>query len=265
MTETIAFSQTNGISIRSGFKKSGAVTVGLIHELGGCLNSFDDLVPLLDPTYSVLRADQRGMGLSEKVAGPYDLRTLAEDFVGLLDHYNIREPIVLLGAAVGASIATEVALTYPERVKALILAAPALFIPEERRAVGHDMANRLEEKGMRAIADIVLQRSFPEHLWNNSAQKNHVISRWLGADHRGYAATHRMLLELDLRHRLSDLSMPVLVLAGQHDPHAPKLFLEQVAADIPNHELLEISAGHFMCVQSPELVSASVHEFIASL
>ncbi len=241
------------------------MTLGLIHELGGSLNSFDDLVPLLAPHYSVLRADQRGMGLSEKVAGPFNVRTLADDFIGLLDHHQIAEPIVLLGAAVGASIATQVALSAPDRVKALVLAAPALFISEERRAAGHEMANRLEANGMREIAEIVVGRSFPEHLWSSNAQKEHVISRWLGADHRGYAATHRMLLELDLREHLGGLTMPVLVLAGEYDPHAPRAFLDDATAKIPNREVREISAGHFMCVQSPELVAECIHHFVAEL
>lgn len=265
MADKITFSQGNGVALRSALRTGGPTTIGLIHELGGSLNSFDDLASHLCPPLSVIRADQRGMGLSEKVPGPYSVDALADDFAGILDHHGIVEPILVLGAAVGASVACAFALSYPQRIKALVLAAPALFIPVDRREAGHDMANRLEANGMREIADVVIGRSFPEALWESEDKKEETIARWLGADHRGYAATHRMLLDLDMTERLPDIAVPVLVLAGQQDPHAPPDFLDRVTAPLPQRTLRAIDAGHFMCAQSPRLVAAEIDNFVRQL
>ncbi|WP_323013997.1 alpha/beta hydrolase [Devosia sp.] len=258
--------QVNGVSLRSVLDGAdGGETLICLHELGGSLNSFDALHERLASRHRLLRFDQRGAGLSEKASGTLDIDTLCDDVAGLLDFYDIKAPVVVLGAAVGAAIACRFALRHPERVKALALAAPALHIPAERRAAGHDMAERLDRDGMRAIADTVLSRSFPEALWSSEAEKQRAIARWLGADPQGYAATYRMLIELELVPDLHRIAVPALILAGIEDPHAPPAFLETLTAALPKRHLVSLEAGHFMGVQSPDTVAAALGDFLSRL
>ena len=50
-----------------------------MHEMGGTLDSWDAVAPALAETYRVLRYDQRGAGLSEKVRQPYSNDTAVDD------------------------------------------------------------------------------------------------------------------------------------------------------------------------------------------
>ena len=261
-----SYCQVNGVALRSVLDGATAgETIVCLHELGGSLNSFDALHERLSGQHRLLRFDQRGAGLSEKISGTLDIDVLCDDLAGLLDFHGLDAPVILLGAAVGAAIACRFALRHPGRVKALALAAPALHIPAERRAAGRDMAERLDRDGMRAIADTVLTRSFPEALWVSAAEKQRAIARWLGADPQGYAATYRMLIALELAPDLARIDMPTLVLAGTEDPHAPPAFLETLTEALPNRHFAAIAAGHFMCVQSPDAVVAALGDFLARL
>lgn len=58
--------EANGASLRYDLSGSGPETIVLMHEAGGCLESYDEVVPVLAASYRVLRYDQRGFGFSEK-------------------------------------------------------------------------------------------------------------------------------------------------------------------------------------------------------
>ena len=59
----------NGISIHFELGGKGPSVV-LLHEMGGTLDSWDGIAPALAREYRILRYDQRGSGLSEKVRTP---------------------------------------------------------------------------------------------------------------------------------------------------------------------------------------------------
>ena len=47
--------ESNGASLRYELNGSGKDTVVLMHEAGGCLESFDEAAPLLERDFRVLR------------------------------------------------------------------------------------------------------------------------------------------------------------------------------------------------------------------
>ena len=58
--------EANGASLRYDLSGNGRETVVLPHEVGGCIESWDDAVPAFQREFRVLRYDQRGFGMSEK-------------------------------------------------------------------------------------------------------------------------------------------------------------------------------------------------------
>ena len=61
------FIDANGVSLHYDLAGARGRSVVLMHELGGTLHSWDAIAPRLSARYRVLRYDQRGAGLSEKV------------------------------------------------------------------------------------------------------------------------------------------------------------------------------------------------------
>ncbi len=95
----------------------------LLHEGIGDRRMWDPQVgPLVDAGYTVVRPDFRGFGESELSAGPFS--NLA-DVRELLEHLGV-ERARIVGGSLGARVAVEYALTYPESVEGLVLVGPAL-------------------------------------------------------------------------------------------------------------------------------------------
>jgi len=67
--KTVPWTDANGISIHFELAGNGPSVV-LLHEMGGTLDSWDGIAPALSGRFRVLRYDQRGSGLTEKVRAP---------------------------------------------------------------------------------------------------------------------------------------------------------------------------------------------------
>ncbi|NTW12760.1 MAG: alpha/beta fold hydrolase, partial [Anaerolineales bacterium] len=111
--------QSNGIELYYEVQGVGKPLV-LISGLGYSLWQWHRMVPLLAEHFQVVTFDNRGVGQSDKPAGPYTAQMLAADTVGLLDALNI-EKAVILGHSMGGFIAQSMALDFQQRVEKLIL------------------------------------------------------------------------------------------------------------------------------------------------
>src|SRR5690349_18217962 len=110
---------SNGIELYYEIYGEGKPLV-LISGLGYSLWQWHRVVPLLAEHFQVITFDNRGVGQSEKPAGPYSAQILAADTVGLLDALQI-ERAIILGHSMGGFIAQALALDFPGRVEKLIL------------------------------------------------------------------------------------------------------------------------------------------------
>src|SRR6266496_202466 len=103
------FTEANGVSLRYALEGSGKPIV-LIHEMGGTLESWGLLAPLLALKRRVVRYDTRGAGFSEKIRGDVTIDTMTDDLIALLDGLGVTEKASLVGTAVGGAIALHMAM-----------------------------------------------------------------------------------------------------------------------------------------------------------
>jgi pimeloyl-ACP methyl ester carboxylesterase len=75
--------------------------------------------------YRVLIYDLYGRGYSDRVSGPQDQAFFLQQLDDLLKHQNIKDDITLLGYSMGGAIATAFAAAHPEKIRQLVLLAPA--------------------------------------------------------------------------------------------------------------------------------------------
>ena len=128
------FIDVNGAGLRYELSGTGERTVVLIHEMGGSLESWDAVAPVLARTRRVLRYDTRGAGRSEKARGTLSIDTMVDDLAALLDALGITDKVALAGVAVGGAIALHAAVRLPQRICAAIVGSPATGIAPDRRA-----------------------------------------------------------------------------------------------------------------------------------
>lgn len=118
------FIQTNGIQLHvltDG--PADGTPVFLLHGFPEFHYGWHKQVPaLVAAGFRVIVPDQRGYNLSDKPKGigAYNVNTLAQDVIGLFDHFGIKKAR-LVGHDWGAVVAWTVALNHPERLEKLTI------------------------------------------------------------------------------------------------------------------------------------------------
>lgn len=252
--------EINGGGTRYSLEGDGSAPLVLIHEMGGSLESWVPLLPLVAEGRTVLRYDMRGFGDASKLRGAGVMDEMVADLAALLDALSLTVPADLCGMAVGGAVALHLAARHPERVRRLALMGPALGIAPERREAVRARADALEAGGMASIADGELALTYPEALRGDGRFAAY-RARWLGNDPSSYAATYRMLAALESEPALATVRCPALLLAGAHDPLRPPELIAATAARMPNAHFAVVPSGHVMAHQSSDAVAQQLHAF----
>jgi 3-oxoadipate enol-lactonase len=206
----VSFTEVNGTALRYNLSGSGASTLVLIHEMGGTLESWDFVTPLLSAKRRILRYDTRGAGLSQKVRGALTIDTMVDDLLALVGTLGIAGKIALAGVAVGGAIALHTAVRFPQRVAAVVASSPATGIAPDRRPAVLARMEKMEREGLHAILD-TLDHGYPSELRSDAQRFASFRARWLGTDPASFGAIYRMLAGMDLQAELSRVACPVLV------------------------------------------------------
>src|SRR5580692_11224099 len=98
------------------------------------MNSWNKVVPPLAQRYRVLRYDQRGSGLSEKIRQEFTNDVLVEDFQALANAVELKPPYHFVTVAAAATQALRFLEKHPEQVGALVLCNPAPGVDPSRAA-----------------------------------------------------------------------------------------------------------------------------------
>jgi 3-oxoadipate enol-lactonase len=257
----VNFAEVNGTALRFDVSGSGPSTLVLIHEMGGAIESWDAVLPLLSARRRMLRYDTRGAGMSQKVRGTLAIDTMCDDLVALLDMLGITGPVALAGIAVGGAIALHTAVRFPQRIAALIVSSPAIGIAPDRRPALLTRIEKMEREGLHAVID-TLDLGYPPELRGDAQRFAAFRARWLGGDPVSYGAIYRMLIGTDLQPELSRVACPALVIAGALDRTRPPPLVEPVARAIPGARYAVLETGHYAPVQTPELYAKTVGEFL---
>jgi pimeloyl-ACP methyl ester carboxylesterase len=119
MDATSGYADVNGLHMYYEEQGEGSPLV-LLH--GGMLNidlSFADLIPDLALRHRVIGVELQGHGRTADIDRRISPAALASDVVGLLDHLGIDRSHVL-GHSLGAAVALELAVSYPDRVRSIV-------------------------------------------------------------------------------------------------------------------------------------------------
>ncbi len=257
------FIERGHVSIRYAAEGEGQELVALIHEMGGSLESWDRLVPLMRGK-RILRFDMRGFGMTSKVVGVNDLDAIADDLAFLLEALGLDAPVHVAGMAVGAAAAVRFAKRHPMRLASLALAGPALGVSEEKQEALRVRADRIEREGVVAIAEDELGATYALAL-REAKSFDDYCARWLRNDPASYAATCRMLARLNMQDELGELRAPTLFLAGALDPLRPPTLVECYAHRVVNSRFETLVSGHVPAWQTPTLFHAALQNFWAQL
>lgn len=208
-------------------------------------------VAVWEKDFRCILVDNRGVGRSDKPAGPYTSAQMADDCAGLLEALQIPEARVV-GCSMGSIIAQQLVLRHPEKVRSMVLMCT--WARCDNTAIGifeHMMTckARLRPEEFALFIQLLI---YSKASWNNDTVLAELKEgrRQAAVDPHpqplhgleGQAAaciTHHVLDEL------REIQKPALVIGGREDTFTPAWMAEEVAKAIPRAQLhLYAASGH---------------------
>jgi len=217
--------------------------------------------------YRTITFDNRGSGKSDKPAGPYTIKMMADDTVGLMDHLGI-EKAHILGVSMGGMIAQELAINYPERVNKLVLACTFArrdgtsgFSSEINKAIeayeksSHDKASQV--KLMSVFMDSVFNK------WSYRVFLPLIKLAIRFSVIKGSAEHSEALSKHDAADRLWMIKASMLVLTGTEDRLVNQVSSEVIASLVPKAKLVKVvGGGHSFSVEMSGEFNREVLDFL---
>jgi pimeloyl-ACP methyl ester carboxylesterase len=130
---------TNGIDLYYEERGSGDPLL-LIMGITAPGSVWEKHVAYWEKDFRCIMGDNRGVGLSDKPAGPYTTAQMADDYAGLLDALQIQK-VRVVGCSMGSTIAQQLALRHPKKVHSLVLMCPWARCDNTAKAVFQHMMN----------------------------------------------------------------------------------------------------------------------------
>jgi len=220
----------NAGAVRLAYRTWGpaqAPALVLLHALGDDSSDWAPIAEALASSWRVYAPDLRGHGASDWPGG-YTIELLTTDLAAFLDALDLQD-VVLGGHSIGAPSAYLYAARHPDRVTRLILEDPAPPWPRAPRTPA------------RPAGPLGFD-------WDATALSNEFtepqVSSW--------------------RESLRRIRAPALLIAGGQGSHVSQDQLADMAALIPECELVTIPAGHLVHAARPADFTAAVTAFLGS-
>jgi len=234
----------------------------LLHGLGASSADWENQVPEFARHFHVIVPDFRGHGASDRT-GEYGVERFATDTWQLLDRLKIRSA-TLLGHSMGGAVAMQMALDRPGCVPRLVLANTLPSFRTDTAGKHLMLWTRLllmSLLGPRRLSEIMTRRLYPRP--DQATLRAKVARRNAHNDKNVYLATIRALTQWSVREHLASFTMPVLVLASEHDYFGGAEVLPFTSA-LPNAQLQRFpGARHGLPLEMPEAFNRAVLEFLA--
>jgi pimeloyl-ACP methyl ester carboxylesterase len=245
----------------------------LLHGIGGGQGIWSDAASgtasaLAAAGYRAVTADLPGYGASAHLP-PSDMAGMAQQVLALADALAARDgdaPLVLLGHSMGGMVAQEFAALHPQRAAALVLACTsAAFGPPggdwQARFVAERLAPLNAGLGMAGMAAALVPPMLgPQARPEASALAQAVMA---AVPEATYRAVLQAIVRFDRREALPRITVPVLLLAGAHDPTAPAALMQRMAARLPAGAFAAVpGAGHIANVERPQPFNDAVASFL---
>jgi len=239
----------------------------LISGLGHSSKFWFRQVPDFSKYFKTIIFDNRGVGESGKPDEPYSIAGMAADVIGLLNHLKIDRSHVL-GGSMGGYIAQEIAISYPERVRKLVLLCTHYGGPEYLELTGDLWKEILDVAGLSAeeiYRKGVKYSTTPGFFENQKELVERMVRMRVENPQPAYAFQRQFAAAAAFysQDRLNKIQAPTLVLNGRKDRVVPPELARRLAEAIPNAKLEIIdNAAHLLFIERPEEVNRAIIEFL---
>lgn len=277
-TERLRLGELGLCTIDAGPRDAGTPLL-FVHGLSAWMQFWKHQLPALSADHRVLALDLPGFGASDSPDAPYTPPWFADVLRRLLDAKGI-DRVDLVGHSMGGQIGLQLALDCPDRVRRLALVAPAgletfnpaavammkAFWTEGRAAATPEAeVRRNMVSAVFARTDDDVERLIEERVRIGQHPRFRLTSRAVARSIHG-------MLDHPLRHRLGEISAPVLLAVGGRDALIPNRLFSQTSLralvddavrDLPRAEVVWLDdAGHTAHHDMPAAFNRALRRFV---
>lgn len=248
--------------------KKGAPVILFIHGFPFNKSMWDRQVEILKENWRVIAYDVRGHGSSDAGDKDFSIGLFVKDLLSLMDALKI-DKTILCGLSMGGYIALNAIENYQGRFSGLILCdtnciADTPEVKEKRmNAIENIRKNGVEKYAEESIKNLFAPGSFTSRKEEVADVKRMILNT-------SEQSLCKTLMALSLRKetctRLSEIKVPVLIMAGEEDiltpPAAAKLMHEKIEGSV-----LQIikNAGHLSNLENTDEFNDHLKRFVASV
>ena len=247
-------------------------TVLLIHGFTGSLEDWRYIYPNLDERFNYVGIDLIGHGKSDSPTDieKYKPESLISQIYDILDHLSINK-VIILGYSMGGRVALYFAVSYPQKIKGLILESTSVGIKNEKDRTkriesDEELASYIEDNGteqfaerwmdqdifntQRRFSDVKLQKKRNRIAQNSETGLANTL-RGFGTGRMSYLAA-----------KLNIIHCSVLLISGELDTKYCKLNAE-LEKKFPNAKNAVVkNAGHNTHLEESERFVQAANEYL---
>ena len=192
-----------------------------------------------------------------------DVARYTEWVRGWLWAQELNTNLVLVGYTLGASIALQYGLDYPDEVKGLVLMTVAAR-PKVRAPGAYEMRLRALENPK--IYEEWLEFQRHTMMFVEPGLRERLMERHRQVGPLSQYHDLKTIDAFDVRDRIAALKPKLLLLRGLRDPGNPPEYEKEMHEAVPGSKYVKLSgAGHFPPTEIPDEVNALIEEFVAGL
>ncbi|HHH4899953.1 alpha/beta fold hydrolase [Escherichia coli] len=180
---------------------------------------FEKQTIYLQDKYRIICMDIRGFGRSHCAKSDFTLYDIANDIVKLADHLKLSR-FVICGMSMGGYIALRAYIRYPERICGIILIGSQAERDNEETIQHYNFLSKHWEDIN--IRNNVIEQLLPIIVGKNKHDQNLWRATWMSYDNENIKnAMYAMLTRDEIIHQIKKITIPVLVIHGEHDLGIP--------------------------------------------
>ncbi len=257
--------------VRLAYERDGVddgETVVFVEGLGYGRWMWDWQREALADEYEVILWDNRGTGESDEPEGPYTIPEMASDLEAVLEAAGVDRAHVV-GASMGGMITQQYALDYDRAASITLLCTTpggdeALPIPDETL---DRMFNVPEGYDQRASIRYKMKPALTDSFWEaNGDVIDDIVKARVETDASDRAREWQgeAVEAFDVHDRLSEVSVPALVMHGERDRVVPVENHALIAAELPDCEvtLFDEGGSHLFFIERADDVSDRIDAFL---
>jgi pimeloyl-ACP methyl ester carboxylesterase len=262
--------QVNGAKLHYTEEGTGSETILFAHGLLWSGQMFEAQVNVLKDRYRCITFDFRGQGQSEVTQGGYDMETLYQDTVALIEALGCA-PCHFAGLSMGGFMGMRLAARRPELLRSLILLGTTADAEPKENIPRYNQLNFIARWfGLRLVAAPVMRILFGQSFLTdpNRAAQREEWKRHLIANHRiGITRAVKSVIDRqDVYDEIDKITTPTLILVGEEDVATIPVKAERIHARIAGSRLVRIpKSGHSSTIEEPEAVNTAIKAFLNSL